>query len=308
MEADLLDDWELSTTSNAITLVVVGKTGNGKSATGNSILGSEAFKSDLSASGVKCTSEIQSTILKDGRSVNIIDTPGFFDLSSGSENVGKEIVKCIDLAKDGIHAVLIVFSIGSRFTREEEAAIQSMKTLFGDEIVSYMIVVFTGGDTLESKGKTLNDYINCCPDPLKEGALRRRQMEKEAEAKKGYTEKELFALKEEIQKSYDDQLKHITAMVEQKLNTTIKRLEKQLPVEQAARMQDGGVAQKPNTTIEMPEKELAEKQADWLRAEKNAKELREKSDEIRKLIEDLKRAWEEYEEIRNRTGNKCVIL
>lgn len=61
----------------------------------------------------------------------------------------------------------MVFSISSRFTREEEAAIQSMKSLFGDRIVDYMIVVFTGGDTLEVNRKTLKDYISRCPEPLK---------------------------------------------------------------------------------------------------------------------------------------------
>jgi hypothetical protein len=36
---------------------------------------------------------------------------GLFDFSAGSE-----FVKCIDLAKDGIHAVLVVFSVRTRFS------------------------------------------------------------------------------------------------------------------------------------------------------------------------------------------------
>lgn len=71
------------------------------------------------------------------------------------------------MAKEGIHAVLMVFSVTSRFTREEEAAIQSMKSFFGDRIVDYMIIVFTGGDTLEARGKTLTDFISHGPEPLK---------------------------------------------------------------------------------------------------------------------------------------------
>ena len=97
--------------------------------------------------------------------VNII--AGLFDFSAESEFVGREIVKCIDLAKDGIHAVLIVYSVRTRFSQEEEAALRSLQTLFGSKIVDYMIVVFTGGDELEDNDETLEDYLGReCPKPL----------------------------------------------------------------------------------------------------------------------------------------------
>ncbi|XP_047314008.1 immune-associated nucleotide-binding protein 8-like, partial [Impatiens glandulifera] len=113
------------------TVVLVGKTGNGKSATGNSILGTKAFNSKTSSSGVTLTSQIKESQFPDGQTLAVIDTPGLFDSSLNHETIASEIIKCFEMASAGVHSILVVFSLRSRFSKEEVAVIHCLKELFG---------------------------------------------------------------------------------------------------------------------------------------------------------------------------------
>lgn len=106
-------------------------------------------------------------LLFDYRLLMVIMMVGLFDSSVDTEFIGKEIVKCINMARDGIHAVLVVLSVRNRFSKEEEAAISSLRTLFGSKINDYMIVVFTGGDELEENEQTLEEFLEDYPESLK---------------------------------------------------------------------------------------------------------------------------------------------
>ena len=82
-----------------------------------------------------------------------------FDSTITPQDIQKEICRCIELAREGIHAIVLVLSTRNRFSLEEMAAVESLQTIFGERVVDYMIVVFTGGDELEDEGQSLEQYL-----------------------------------------------------------------------------------------------------------------------------------------------------
>ncbi|KAL8577807.1 hypothetical protein ACOMHN_054557 [Nucella lapillus] len=145
-------------------VVLLGKTGAGKSSLGNSLTGNKPPKAAPSQQrderppthsnpneGFKIGRGLKSeTVFCDwsqaDRHGTVTDTPGLCDTHLDEEKIYKEVAKSVAVAKPGPNVIIFTLRCDRRFTDEEYKAYQKIKELFSEEMNKHLILVFNGLD------------------------------------------------------------------------------------------------------------------------------------------------------------------
>ncbi|XP_051560257.1 GTPase IMAP family member 9-like [Myxocyprinus asiaticus] len=133
-------------------IVLLGKTGSGKSATGNTILNRNMFQENVVTQ--ICVSR---KAVVGQKAVTIIDTPGLFNPSVSEEELVTKIKKCARMCAPGPHVFLLVIRLDMGLTDEEKNIVTWIQNNFGNDASRFVFILFTHADQLN--GESLDEHI-----------------------------------------------------------------------------------------------------------------------------------------------------
>ncbi|KAL7838211.1 hypothetical protein AOLI_G00266150 [Acnodon oligacanthus] len=129
-------------------LVLLGQTGCGNSAAGNTILGREE-RSQSGTSTVRQQSESRQGEVA-GRQVTVVDTPDWFCPGLSLEELRQDVALCVRLSAPGPHSFLIIIPV-KQSTGEERGMLEKVERIFGERCWRNTMILFTVTDEVQEK-------------------------------------------------------------------------------------------------------------------------------------------------------------
>lgn len=130
-------------------MVILGKSGSGKSTVGNTILGRSAF--EVVHGGDHVTRRCQrATAVIDGINVTVTDTPGIPETESERKLMEKVLKHCYKLAEPRPLVLVLVMRLDERFSCDIDS-IEWIKNVFGEKALQFSIILFSHFDQLQDR-------------------------------------------------------------------------------------------------------------------------------------------------------------
>uniref|UniRef100_A0A3P8ZKT2 AIG1-type G domain-containing protein n=1 Tax=Esox lucius TaxID=8010 RepID=A0A3P8ZKT2_ESOLU len=145
-------------------LVLLGRTGAGRRAAGNTILGREEFGVQASPSAVT-----QRSVRREGevcgRHLVQVDTPDWFYPGLSLEEIRQDVGLCVRLSAPGPHAFLLVIPVEPS-KEEERWVLERMEEMFGEGCWGHTVILFTHDDSL--KKQSIEEFLQAGSQDLQQ--------------------------------------------------------------------------------------------------------------------------------------------
>ncbi|XP_052359075.1 GTPase IMAP family member 8-like isoform X26 [Oncorhynchus keta] len=142
-----------SSSQSELRVVLLGRSGSGKSAAGNIILGREEFVSRPDITTAVTQDCQKSRALVAGRRVAVVDTPDWFRSEHPPDVVRSQLSSCVALSAPGPHAFILCVPVDQP-AQAELQALGALEKVFGPGAVrTHTLVLFTHSDRLKESGK-----------------------------------------------------------------------------------------------------------------------------------------------------------